>query len=222
MLSRIVDGAPDLDFDLILFKMLESIPVPGVVTLALMVLSVVLIAIFFVTGADSASTVLGGLSERGAEDPTKRSVVFWGVATGAVAAIMLLAGGSEPAEALNWLKNITIVSSLPFVLVMLLLRVAIWKDLSKDPLMIRNCLARHVLEDSVDNALERHDGEPFELRTVEAVVEVSPADADRFDSAPISQRSASDPAASDDDGAERPDGPSEEDDAEAQDGSGRG
>ncbi len=94
MLSRIVDGAPDIDFDLILFKMLESLPVPGVVTLILMVLAVILIAIFFVTGADSASIVMGGLSERGAEDPTKKSVVFWGgVATGAVAAIMLLAGG---------------------------------------------------------------------------------------------------------------------------------
>jgi len=184
MLSTVVDGVPDIDFDLILFKTLEALPVPGFITAILMVLAVVLVAIFFITGADSASIVMGGLSERGAENPTRKVVVFWGVATGAVAAIMLLAGGSDPAAALNGLKNITIVASLPFVIVMLLLCVAIWKDLSKDPLMIRNRLARHVLEDSVETAIGRHDGEPFELRTVETLVEVSAADAERLESAP--------------------------------------
>src|SRR5690606_9048396 len=133
----------------------------------------------------SASIVMGGLSEHGAEEPSRKAVIFWGVATGAVAAIMLLAGGDQPSEALNGLKNITIVSSLPFVLVMLLLCVAIWKDLSKDPLMIRSRLARHVLEEAVDTGIDRHDGAPFELRTVEAVIDVAPADAGRNESAPI-------------------------------------
>ncbi len=177
MLSRIVDGAPDLNFDLILFDTLRALPLPGAVTGALMVLTVVLIAIFFITGADSASIVMGGLSERGAEDPTRRVVVFWGAATGAVAAIMLLAGGDEPAAALNGLKNITIVSSLPFVIVMLILCAAIWKDLSRDPLMLRNRLARNVLEDSVVTGIDRHEGLAFELRTVEAPVEAAPAEA---------------------------------------------
>ena len=189
MLAQMVpaEGDPsstvaDIDFDLVLFQTLEALPVPGFITIILMILAVVLVAIFFVTGADSASIVMGGLSERGAENPTRKSVIFWGVATGAVAAIMLLAGGNDPAAALTGLKNITIVSSLPFVIVMLLLCVAIWKDLSRDPLMIRNRLARHVLEDSVDSAIGRHDGEPFELRTVEALVEVTPADAERMES----------------------------------------
>ncbi|MGO1226799.1 BCCT family transporter [Brachybacterium sp. AOP42-C2-15] len=181
MLSQIVDGAPDIDFDLILFDTLRALPLPGAVLVALMVLTVLLIAIFFVTGADSASIVMGGLSERGAEEPTRKVVIFWGVATGAVAAIMLLAGGNDPAAALNGLKNITIVASLPFVIAMLLLCVAIWKDLSRDPLMIRNRLARHILEDSVDTAIDRHDGEPFELRTVETIVEVTPADAKKLE-----------------------------------------
>ena len=56
--------------------------------------------------------------------------------------------------------------------------------------MIRNRLARHVLEDSVETAINRHDGEPFELRTVEALVEVTPADAERMTSA---QRTSSTP-----------------------------
>ncbi len=166
-LAKMVDGAPDINFDLILFDLLDHMPVPGWVSVVLMVVTVLLIAIFFVTGADSASIVMGALSEKGAEEPTKKSIIFWGVATGAVAAVMLLAGGDHPAEALNGLKNITIVSALPFVIVMLLLCVAIWKDLSKDPLVLRSNVAREVLEKSVSLGVEEHEGSAFSLMTTE-------------------------------------------------------
>ena len=69
-------------------------------------LGATLVAIFFVSGADAASIVMGTLSANGALEPGRRLVIFWGVATGAVAAVMLLAGGSDPAEALNGLKNV--------------------------------------------------------------------------------------------------------------------
>ncbi|WP_313814132.1 BCCT family transporter [Glutamicibacter sp.] len=166
-LAHMVDGVPDINFDLILFDLLDHMPVPGWVSVVLMVVTVLLIAIFFVTGADSASIVMGALSEKGAEEPTKKSIIFWGVATGAVAAVMLLAGGDHPAEALNGLKNITIVSALPFVVVMLLLCVAIWKDLSKDPLVLRSNVAREVLEKSVSRGVEEHEGSAFSLMTTE-------------------------------------------------------
>ena len=166
-LTKMVDGAPDINFDSILFTLLGSLNLPGWIASALMVLTVVLIAIFFVTGADSASIVMGALSERGAEEPTKKSVIFWGVSVGAVAAVMLLAGGDHPDEALNGLKNITIVSALPFVLVMLLLCVAIWKDLSHDPLVLREKVAQEVLEQAVDEGIDRHAGEHFSLMTSE-------------------------------------------------------
>gem|GEM_PF-4016283 len=129
------------------------------------------VAIFFVTGADSASIVMASFSENCVENPSRRNVVFWGAATGAAAAIMLLAGGDHPEAALNGLKNITIVTALPFVIVMLLLCVSLWRDLSRDPLVIRNSLAREVLERSVASGIEKHDGETFELRTAEAVTQ---------------------------------------------------
>lgn len=169
-LANIVDGAPDINFDLILFDMLGSLPVPEWVAVVLMVVTVVLIAIFFVTGADSASIVMGALSEHGAEEPTKKAVIFWGVSTGAVAAVMLLAGGSDPAAALNGLKNITIVSALPFVLVMLLLCIGIWKDLSRDPLVLQGRVARELLEQSVAEGVDRHDSGHFSLVTTEITV----------------------------------------------------
>ncbi|CAM2937686.1 BCCT family transporter [Actinomyces slackii] len=157
MLVRQTEQGPDLNFDTILFTLLEAVPVPYVVLLILMALAVVLVAIFFVTGADSASIVMGGLSENGAADPSRLTVVFWGVATGAVSAAMLLAGGNEPAEVLTGLRNITIVSSLPFVIVMLLLCISIYKDLANDPLLLRHQLASQVLVDSVSSATEVHD-----------------------------------------------------------------
>ena len=167
-LVQMVDGAPQLNFDTVLFDLLNALPVSGIVTLLLTILAVVLIAIFFVTGADSASIVMGALSENGTQDPTRRSVIFWGVATGAVAAVMLLAGGDHPSEALNGLKNITIVSALPFVIVMILLCVALWIDLSRDPLVIRGALASRLLEEAVASGVDKHsEGASFGLVTSE-------------------------------------------------------
>ncbi|HJX79298.1 BCCT family transporter [Glutamicibacter sp.] len=197
-MAQMVDGAPDIVFDSVLFDLLDKLPFPAWFATVLMVLTVVLIAIFFVTGADSASIVMGALSERGAEDPSKKSVIFWGVSVGAVAAVMLLAGGDHPAAALNGLKNITIVAALPFVLVMLLLCVAIWKDLSRDPLVLRGKVALEVLEQAVDDGLERHDGEQFSLMTREnsiVTVKANPA----VGTAEAPMRSTTDRAETDED-----------------------
>ncbi|WP_296500691.1 BCCT family transporter, partial [uncultured Actinomyces sp.] len=131
-----------------------------------MVLAVVLVAIFFVTGADSASIVMGGLSEKGAIEPSRFTVVFWGVATGGVASAMLLAGGDDPAEVLTGLRDITIVSALPFVFVMLLLCVSLYKDLNNDPMLLRHSLANQVLVDSVTSAVTTAS-EPHEVETIE-------------------------------------------------------
>ncbi|MGZ1489436.1 BCCT family transporter [Brevibacterium sediminis] len=173
-LASIVDGEPDINMDTVLFDLLGALPLPNLIAIILMIVTVILIAIFFVTGADSASIVMGTLSANGMQEPGKGLVIFWGTATGAVAAVMLLAGGSDPAEALDGLKNITIVSALPFVIVMLLLCVAVWKDLSKDPLIIQEQLAAHVLETSVATAVDEYDGEIFGLETSELQIEDEP------------------------------------------------
>ena len=69
-----------------LFDTLREFPLSGI-TVAL---AVFLVAIFFVTGADAASIVMGMLSQNGKEEPFRWLVIFWGVATGAVAAVLLL------------------------------------------------------------------------------------------------------------------------------------
>lgn len=190
-LAKIVDGEPDINMDTILFDLLGALPLPNAIAIILMVVTVILIAIFFVTGADSASIVMGTLSANGREEPGKGLVLFWGVATGAVAAVMLLAGGSDPAEALEGLKNITTVAALPFVIVMLLLCVAVWKDLSRDPLIIQGQLANHVLEQSVATAVNEYDGSVFGLETSELPAEDIENDSDAEAAATSSSKAES-------------------------------
>ena len=54
---------------------------------------IILVALFFVSGADAASLVMGMLSSRGSLSPARVVTVIWGVSTGAAAAILLLANG---------------------------------------------------------------------------------------------------------------------------------
>lgn len=171
MVTTGADGEPVVDSDLVLFQYLDNLPFPGWLSGALAVLCLVLIAIFFITGADSASIVMAGLAENGTEDPARWHVVFWGLATGGVATIMLLAGGDNPSEALTALRNITIVAALPFVIVLLVLCVSIWRDLSRDHIVLQGRLAQEVVQHSMAAAVERHDGEPFELHTRESSAE---------------------------------------------------
>ncbi|NKX51314.1 BCCT family transporter, partial [Arthrobacter deserti] len=104
-------------------------------------------------------------SSHGSEEPRRGVVVFWGTLTGAVAAVMLLAGGDQPSEALSGLQRITIVSALPFVLVMLLMCLALVKDLRRDPLALRKRLADSVVERAIRSGVDQHGGVKFALVT---------------------------------------------------------
>jgi choline/carnitine/betaine transport len=136
-----------------LFTTLDQFPLATVAS----VLVMVLVSIFFVSGADAASIVMGSLSERGALEPSRPTVIFWGVATGAVAAVMLLVGG---ANALTGLQTVTIIAALPFVLVMVALAVALVKDLRADPLVVRRQYGAVAIEQAVITGITEH-GDDF-------------------------------------------------------------
>ena len=138
-----------------LFSMLETMPLSTLTSILVMLL----VAIFFVSGADAASIVMGTLSERGTLVPSRPTVIFWGAATGAVAAVMLVVGG---ADALSGLQNITIVAALPFLLVMVGLAVSLVKDLSNDPLVVRRAYAVAAVEQAVVAGVTEH-GDDFTL-----------------------------------------------------------
>ena len=145
-----------------LFAMLSNLPLSTITSVIVMVL----VAIFFVSGADAASIVMGTLSERGTLRPSRKTVVFWGAATGAVAAVMLIVGGED---ALSGLQNITIVAALPFLVVMVGLAISLVKDLNADPLIVRRQIAVAAIDQAVVAGVTEH-GDDFAL-----VVEEAPA-----------------------------------------------
>ncbi|WP_238412855.1 BCCT family transporter [Saccharothrix deserti] len=123
-----------------LFGLLDHYPLAAVAGVVVMSL----VAIFFVSGADAASVVMGTLSQRGSIRPSKGVVVFWGVLMGVVAAVMLLVGGSS---GLTGLQNLTIIAALPFMVVMVGLCVSLARDLRSDPLIRREERVAEVMEE---------------------------------------------------------------------------
>jgi choline/carnitine/betaine transport len=128
------------------FAFLEHLPLS---TLAA-VLVILLVSIFFVSGADAASIVMGTLSQSGSVHPKKGVVIFWGVLMGGVAIVMLLAGDGT-GSALTGLQYLTIIVAAPFALVMIGLCWSLWRDLRTDPLVLR--------EDEMLRALREAEGD---------------------------------------------------------------
>ncbi|MEV0122734.1 BCCT family transporter [Streptomyces sp. NPDC050703] len=141
-----------------LFGLLHEYPIATVTSLLVMIL----VGIFFVSGADAASIVMGTLSQKGALEPSRLVVVFWGVVTGAVAAIMLLIGDGS-GDALTGLQNLTILVAAPFTLVMIGLCVSLMRDLRHDPLIVRGEHGTEAVEKAVIAGHEQYDGD-FEIR----------------------------------------------------------
>lgn len=109
------------------FAMLNQYPFFIGATLVVMVLT----AVFFVSGADAGSLVMGTLSSRGRTTPWTPLVIIWAILTGAVAAVLLFVGG------LGALQTFTILAATPFVLIMIGLCVSLYVDLRRDPLRRR-------------------------------------------------------------------------------------
>ncbi|KUL48008.1 BCCT transporter [Streptomyces sp. NRRL S-1521] len=141
-----------------LFGLLHEYPIATVSSLLVMIL----VGIFFVSGADAASIVMGTLSQKGALEPSRLVVVFWGIVTGAVAAIMLLIGDGS-GNALTGLQNLTILVAAPFTLVMIGMCVSLMRDLRHDPLIVRGEHGTEAVEKAVIAGHEQYDGD-FEIR----------------------------------------------------------
>ncbi|BDD84754.1 choline transporter [Tsukamurella pulmonis] len=131
----------------VLFATLDSLWLPGVAT----VIVCILIGVFFITSADSASVVLGTLSERGSQEPSKWVTVFWGVLIGAVAALLLWAGG-DGTSALNGIKTMAIIAALPFLIIMIGMCFSLLLDLRNDPLV----QAHNYRYDQLDSRVRVH------------------------------------------------------------------
>ena len=110
--------------ELSLYVMLEGLPFAGIVS----TISVALIAIFFVTSADSGSLVIDTMTAGGKMNAPVVQRIFWCTATGLVAIALLVGGGMASLQAL------TIAVGLPFCLVLLVMCASLYKGLKEEPI----------------------------------------------------------------------------------------
>ncbi|MEB6570045.1 BCCT family transporter [Staphylococcus auricularis] len=101
------------------FATLEHFPLGTVLS----IITLVVIMIFFVTSADSATYVLGMLSSKGDINPRSFVKVSWGIILALFAMIMIYTGGTQS------IQNLLIIAALPFSVVIILMIWALFKAL---------------------------------------------------------------------------------------------
>ena len=99
-----------------LFQLFSFYPLSGVLTM----IAVVLLMVFFITSADSATYVLAMMTSGGALRPSNWKKISWGVTVSATACILLFSGGLEA------LQRMSITAALPFTIIMLVLCYCLW------------------------------------------------------------------------------------------------
>lgn len=149
----------------IFFRMLDHLPGAAIVT----PIVVVMLAIFFITTADSASLVNSQLSQKGNPSPHRLVTTFWALCMAGIAVVILLAGGQN---ALQGLQNLITITALPFAVVIVLMCVSLFKEMRTDPLIIRAHYEDRAIANAVRHGVEDH-GDSFAL-AVERTEEESP------------------------------------------------
>ena len=101
------------------FIIFENYPLSKVISMMI----VVLLGVFFITSADSATYSLSVMTSNGCITPPTYKKMVWGVVVAAIAYILLSAGSLKP------LQTISIAATLPFLIIMLAMMPALVKDL---------------------------------------------------------------------------------------------
>lgn len=109
--------------EVLLFKFLDQLPMPAITG----VITLINISLFFITSANSGIYVLNNISSRdkGLISPNWQAVM-WGVLMSAVAITLLGAGG------LSNLQTMTLITALPFSILMAIMCVSLWLGLIAD------------------------------------------------------------------------------------------
>ena len=92
------------------------------------IMIIVLLGVFFITSADSATYSLSVMTSGGNINPPVYKKVIWGIVVAAIAYILLSAGSLKP------LQTISIAATLPFLVIMIAMMPALVKDLKQQKL----------------------------------------------------------------------------------------
>ncbi|WP_417543164.1 BCCT family transporter [Marinobacter sp.] len=118
--------AVNADTTMALFKTIELMTDSSLVVTLMASICTIMLVTYFVTSADSATLVVCTLISMGDTNPLARYRVFWGAAIGAVAAVLLLAGG------LGALQTATVVAALPFSVILIMAIYGFFKSLREE------------------------------------------------------------------------------------------
>ena len=108
--------------DALLFRFFEYLPLAKTVSW----LAIVLIALFFVTSADSGAYVVDAIASRGHPRSPVWQRLFWAAVLGVTAIALMLAGG------LKALQAMTLIAALPVAAIMAVLCVGLWRGMKAD------------------------------------------------------------------------------------------
>lgn len=124
-----------------IFKFIEYYPFSQ----GLMVVILVMIVLWFVTSADSASLVVDMLTAGGNTNPPKIQRLFWVVSEGIIACILLAAGG------LSALQAAAIVAGFPFAVVIFVMMYCLIRGLGRDRLTLYRKSQWYITEESAEH-----------------------------------------------------------------------
>jgi choline/glycine/proline betaine transport protein len=138
------------DVSVALFQFFEYLPLSGVAS----ALAVLLVTIFFITSSDSGSMVVDTIAAGGTHETPVWQRIYWCGMEGVAAALLLLAGG------LKALQTVTLISALPFCIIMILLAVGLVRGMRSD--MARS---RHIAAATPASEVSWHQRLGFILHT---------------------------------------------------------
>ncbi len=107
---------------LAIFTFFDHLPLSSVLSL----MGFALVAIYYVTVADTSTFVLGMLSEGGTLNPSNKIKMTWGIIQSAVAAVLLISGGLEV------LQTASIAAAFPFAIIMIFMCYSLLKGLQSE------------------------------------------------------------------------------------------
>ncbi|MGM0825406.1 MAG: BCCT family transporter [Pseudomonadota bacterium] len=145
-----------------LFEMFDLMPFSGVLSL----IAIMLIFIFLVTSADSASYIVAQMTDNGSINPPLYKRVIWGVLIAAICFTLIVAGG------LTGLQSASVLSALPFTFILYMMVIVLVRELRADrKAMLTQLYRRHGETPVGADAFEAEElGEEERLRRAPNVV----------------------------------------------------
>ncbi|WP_246195786.1 BCCT family transporter [Halopolyspora algeriensis] len=124
----------DASAETAMFVLIEQLPVGDIFAMIASVMAILAVTLFFATSSDSGSLVVDILTNGGDPNPKWQQRLFWALIEGVIAAVLLAAGAVTGADALSGLQAASIVTGLPFCIVLLLMCLGLAKALSQEQL----------------------------------------------------------------------------------------